>query len=45
MGHTSSASWSQMLSRDGHVLLFETDAQYASADTDHGFDAHLRQLS
>jgi hypothetical protein len=42
--HTGTASWSQMLSRDGHVLLFETAAQYTSADSDHDFDAYLRHL-
>jgi hypothetical protein len=36
--------WLHLLSPDGHVLLFQTDAQFSSADTDHELDAYLRDL-
>jgi hypothetical protein len=36
--------WSQVLSRDGHVLFFETDRNYTSTDTDQQWDAYLRDI-
>ena len=36
--------WPHVLSPDGSAVLFETDAQFSSADTDHQWDAYLRDL-
>jgi Tol biopolymer transport system component len=43
-GRVSIGPWSHMLSRDGHVLFLEIDAQLTSEDTDQTVDAYLRDI-
>jgi Tol biopolymer transport system component len=42
--HTSTEASTHILSRDGHTLLFETAAPYATTDTDDTGDAYIRDV-